>query len=51
MQLEFVYKHCWRAGDLVMADNRCAMHRAEHDYPDEEHRLLWRVFLEGDRPA
>ena len=51
VQLEAVYKHCWRAGDLVMADNRCAMHRAEHDYPDEEHRLLWRVFLEGDRPA
>ena len=24
---EFVYQHCWRAGDLVMWDNRCTMHR------------------------
>ena len=23
----FVYSHRWRAGDLVMWDNRCTMHR------------------------
>jgi len=27
-QREFVYSHSWRAGDLVMWDNRCTMHRA-----------------------
>ncbi|MEM7406948.1 MAG: TauD/TfdA family dioxygenase [Pseudomonadota bacterium] len=47
---EFVYKHTWRTGDIVLVDNRCAMHRAEHDYPPGEHRLLWRVILKGDRP-
>ncbi|MBT6275262.1 MAG: TauD/TfdA family dioxygenase [Chromatiales bacterium] len=48
---EWVYRHVWQAGDVVMADNRCIMHRAEHDYPPEEHRLLWRVILAGDRPS
>ncbi len=25
---EFVYRHKWRVGDLVIWDNRCTMHRA-----------------------
>ena len=51
VQPEGVYKHTWQRGDVVLADNRCAMHRAEHDYPPGEHRLLWRVILQGDRPV
>lgn len=27
-QREFVYRHRWRVGDLVIWDNRCTMHRA-----------------------
>ena len=27
-QRQFVYRHSWRAGDLVIWDNRCTMHRA-----------------------
>jgi alpha-ketoglutarate-dependent 2,4-dichlorophenoxyacetate dioxygenase len=27
-QPQFVYRHKWRAGDLVIWDNRCTMHRA-----------------------
>ncbi len=27
-QREFVYRHAWRVGDLVIWDNRCTMHRA-----------------------
>src|SRR5678815_3966347 len=27
-QPEFVYRHAWRAGDLVIWDNRATMHRA-----------------------
>ncbi|MCP5149175.1 MAG: TauD/TfdA family dioxygenase [Ectothiorhodospiraceae bacterium] len=50
VQPEWTYAHRWRAGDVVMLDNRCALHRAEHDYPPGEHRLLWRVILRGDRP-
>jgi alpha-ketoglutarate-dependent 2,4-dichlorophenoxyacetate dioxygenase len=26
-QREFVYRHRWRVGDLVMWDNRCVLHR------------------------
>jgi alpha-ketoglutarate-dependent 2,4-dichlorophenoxyacetate dioxygenase len=28
-QRQFVYTHRWRAGDLVMWDNRCTMHRVK----------------------
>jgi len=27
-QRQFVYRHSWRVGDLVIWDNRCTMHRA-----------------------
>lgn len=27
---EFVYRHRWQAGDLVMWDNRCTLHRGRH---------------------
>jgi alpha-ketoglutarate-dependent 2,4-dichlorophenoxyacetate dioxygenase len=27
---DFVYRHRWRAGDLVIWDNRCTMHRGRH---------------------
>src|SRR5947207_2064208 len=27
---EFVYRHAWREGDLVIWDNRCTMHRGRH---------------------
>jgi alpha-ketoglutarate-dependent 2,4-dichlorophenoxyacetate dioxygenase len=31
-QRQFVYAHRWRAGDLVLWDNRCTMHRGtEYD--------------------
>ncbi|MFT5173471.1 MAG: alpha-ketoglutarate-dependent 2,4-dichlorophenoxyacetate dioxygenase [Gammaproteobacteria bacterium] len=31
-QSRFVYRHQWRAGDLILWDNRCTMHRAtEYD--------------------
>src|SRR5436190_49626 len=35
-QREFVYSHQWRAGDLVMWDNRQVMHRARR-YDDEKY--------------
>ena len=27
-QRQFVHRHRWRVGDLVIWDNRCTMHRA-----------------------
>jgi taurine dioxygenase len=39
---EFVYRHRWQPGDVVMWDNRCLLHYAIHDYGDET-RLMHRV--------
>lgn len=38
-------------GDVVICDNRCAMHRADPDYNQAEERLPWRIILKGDRPV
>ncbi len=46
---EFVYRHRWQAGDVVMWDNRCAVHYAVHDYGDEE-RVLYRTTVVGGKP-
>ena len=36
-QRQFVYRHSWRVGDLVIWDNRCTMHRAT-PFEDAKHR-------------
>jgi alpha-ketoglutarate-dependent 2,4-dichlorophenoxyacetate dioxygenase len=36
-QPQFVYRHRWRVGDLVMWDDRCTMHRGR-PYDDTKHR-------------
>jgi taurine dioxygenase len=47
---EFIYRHQWRNGDMLLWDNRAAMHRAYFDYDPEEYRLLYRVLVRGERP-
>jgi len=47
---EFVYYHQWSDGDMLVWDNRQAMHRAMHDYDPEEKRQMYRLLIEGDRP-
>ncbi len=37
VQPQFVYRHQWRDGDLVIWDNRCTMHRATL-FDDAKHR-------------
>ena len=39
---QFVYRHTWRAGDFVIWDNRCTMHRGR-PYDMRERRDLRRV--------
>jgi alpha-ketoglutarate-dependent 2,4-dichlorophenoxyacetate dioxygenase len=39
---DFIYRHEWRAGDLVIWDNRCTMHRGRH-FDEREVRDLRRV--------
>ena len=47
---ENVYRHQWRAGDVLIWDNRCTMHYAVYDYDETEPRRLHRTTAAGDRP-
>ena len=50
-QPRFVYVHQWRAGDLVMWDNRCLLHRALRNYEMGTHRrILQRTVVRGTVP-
>jgi alpha-ketoglutarate-dependent taurine dioxygenase len=39
------YSHKWEAGDIVIWDNRCMVHRAAGDYPPDQDRIHWRVSI------
>jgi taurine dioxygenase len=46
----FSYRHQWLAGDLLVWDNRCTMHRAT-PYDDIKYRrVMHRTTVAGDRP-
>ncbi len=47
---EFTYNHKWRLGDIFLWDNRSALHKANFDYDPSQHRLLYRVLIEGEVP-
>ncbi len=47
---EFIYRHKWRKGDMLIWDNRAAMHKAHFDYDPNEFRLLYRVLVRGELP-
>jgi len=49
-QREFIYEHVWRPNDLVMWDNRCALH-ARTDFSADERRLLRRLTILGEKPV
>ena len=49
VQSEYLYRHRWKTGDLVIWDNRCTMHYAIVDY--EADRYLHRTTVIGERPA
>ncbi|MBA2961996.1 MULTISPECIES: TauD/TfdA dioxygenase family protein [Ramlibacter] len=42
---EFVYRHRWTTGDMLMWDNRCLLHYAVQDYDPTELRVLQRCTL------
>ena len=44
---EFVYRHKWRVGDVVMWDNCATIHRATVDFALPERRLMQRTTLKG----
>jgi taurine dioxygenase len=47
---EFLYRHKWRVGDLLMWDNASAMHLAICDYALPERRLMHRTTVIGTVP-
>jgi alpha-ketoglutarate-dependent 2,4-dichlorophenoxyacetate dioxygenase len=49
-QREFVHRHKWRVGDLVMWDNRQTMHRGRR-FDRNEVRDVRRTTLAGDAPV
>lgn len=49
-QPKYLYRHKWRAGDMVLWDNRSVLHQATTDYDMEEYRYLYRVLLGGEVP-
>jgi taurine dioxygenase len=46
---DYIYRHKWTAGDLVVWDNRCVLHYAEHGYGDNA-RTMHRITTTGSRP-
>jgi taurine dioxygenase len=47
---EFAFVHQWRVGDMLIIDNRSAMHKAGFDFDQSQHRLLYRALVRGDQP-
>lgn len=45
---EFVYAHKWRAGDIVMWDNRCTMHCATPYDAEKYERTMHRTTIRGE---
>jgi taurine dioxygenase len=45
---EFVYRHRWTVGDLVIWDNRCTQHIALADFDQTKSRHMIRCSLQGD---
>jgi alpha-ketoglutarate-dependent 2,4-dichlorophenoxyacetate dioxygenase len=48
---EVVYTHRWRAGDLVMWDNRCVLHRGRPWAESAYRRVMHRTTVAGDGPT
>ncbi|MGD9943809.1 MAG: TauD/TfdA dioxygenase family protein [Burkholderiaceae bacterium] len=44
---EFLYRHHWREGDVLMWDNFSTQHCAISDYGPETPRLMWRTVVKG----
>jgi taurine dioxygenase len=44
---EFVYRHHWRANDIIVWDNRCTMHQALGDFDETQLRHLERTTVLG----
>ena len=46
----FTWQHQWRAGDLIIWDNRCTLHRRDA-FDDSHRRVMHRTQSRGTRPV
>ncbi|HKT20550.1 MAG TPA: TauD/TfdA family dioxygenase, partial [Stellaceae bacterium] len=46
-QRQFIYRHVWRPGDVILWDNRCTLH-ARTDFSPDERRLLRRITVQTE---
>jgi taurine dioxygenase len=44
---EFVYRHQWKVGDLLLWDNYSTQHRATGGYQLPQRRHMWRTTIQG----
>lgn len=48
---EYIYRHQWQVGDLLMWDNALVQHWAPRDYEWPDRRLMLRTTVNGSVPA
>ena len=46
---EYLYKHVWQVGDVLMWDNLLVVHKADFDYKPDQKRNMLRVTLRGPK--
>jgi len=49
-QDEFVFRHKWREGDVLMWDNRCTLHTGTLYDDTKYYRVMHRLWVRGDKP-
>ncbi len=49
-QPQFVYRHKWQVGDILVWDNRCALHTGTLFDDTQYVREMHRLWVKGDRP-
>ena len=47
---EFTYNHDYQLGDMLVIDNRSAMHKAGFDFDMSQHRMIYRALVRGEPP-
>ena len=46
---DFGWTQQWQLGDMILWDNRCAMHRRD-DFDDSARRIMHRTQIKGSAP-
>ena len=49
-QERFVYRHKWQAGDILVWDNRCTLHRGTPFDMENDVRYVRRTWVRGEAP-